>query len=96
MDTTTEPESHIMFDRLQSVDHSYLSQLFEKLDKNDGIKDGQIDCKFLLKYLDDLKDDISEQLIVLFSWDFSQLDKWYLAVFLLIFDYSMIFFICQS
>ena len=54
MDTTTEPESHIMFDRLQSVDHSYLSQLFEKLDKNDGIKDGQIDCKFLLKYLDDL------------------------------------------
>ena len=34
-------------------------------------------------------------MIVLFSYVLIQLDLWYLAVFLLIFDNSMIFFICQ-
>ena len=56
---STEPESHrreshVLFDRQQSVEESYLLQLFDNLDRHDGIQDGQICCKFLLKYLDNL------------------------------------------
>ena len=31
---------------------NYLEEIFKILDEKDGIKDGKIDCKFLLKWLD--------------------------------------------
>ena len=31
---------------------TYLEEIFKILDAKDGIKDGKIDCKFLLKWLD--------------------------------------------
>ena len=40
--------------QLQSLEEEkkYLEEIFKILDEKDGIKDGKIDCKFLLKWLD--------------------------------------------
>ena len=40
--------------QLQSLEEekNYLEEIFKILDEKDGIKDGKIDCKFLLKWLD--------------------------------------------
>ena len=40
--------------QLQSLEEEkkYLEEIFKILDEKDGIKDGKIDCNFLLKWLD--------------------------------------------
>ena len=60
-----EKEQDIMFFMKNN-----LSEIFDKLDEKDGIKDGQINCKFLRKFLDK-----ESKLEEIFAMNRSQIEK---------------------